>query len=362
MWRNAYGVPKQHLSLYQELVSALQIPTTFHLGAELDPKRLGTSHTLMRRLQGNIPDLVTFNPNVIDQEPWEKLAITSGSEDNREVEVSLLPLVFLFLTHQITASFVSENLLTDQDHEATGPLLLAFVQSFSLLHSGLPRWLPHSTLPGAHITRYQLLKHLDGVLDITEDVEVQNDLMAARSRMMDDHKAPRNIRTIELLRLLHGLNAPNVLSFWMLVHIIHDPALLERVREEARRAVKIVHEGAIMGFTVPPRVTIDTAALLGRQTPLLKQCWLESVRLYSRGQASWTATEDFEVQGDEGGVFKSADRWSIRKGDWIDAPLWHGNTDEARWEEPLKWDHERHQCEEGENLFEQSKVAQDRKL
>jgi cytochrome P450 len=192
------------------------------------------------------------------------------------------------------------------------------------------------------MTRRALLKHLDALLDTTEDVELQNDLLTARARMLDDHKAPRAIRTIELLRLLHGLNTPHVLTFWMLLHIISDAQLLERVRKEADFAASIVQEKPVMGFTVPPRVTIDPSTLLGPKTPLLEQCWLETARLYSRGQKSWTATEDFELEGEKGGVFASADKWAIQEGDWIDIPLWHGNNDGMVWDDPAHWKPERH--------------------
>lgn len=359
------------------MVSAIQIPVSFHLDAELDSKKLGPEHTLLRRLQGNIPDLVSFNPSLIDQEPWEKVSAVKVSEGQKLAEVSLLyvlsrkymfqadpvhrPLVFLFLMHMTTNTFISDALLSDQDHQETGPLLLAFVQSYSLLMSGLPRWMPHPTLPGAHITRRKLLNHLDALLDITEDVELQNDLLTARARMLDDHKAPRAIRTIELLRLLHGLNTPHVLAFWMLLHVVSDPSFLERIRKESSQVIKIVQEKPVMGFTVPPRVTVDGAALLGPKTPLLKQCWLESARLYSRGQGSWTATNDFELDGEAGGVFKSADKWRINKGDWVDAPFWHTNTDETVWEEPEKWNPNRFAREESEDVFKDSKVFESRK-
>ena len=208
-----------------------------------------------------------------------------------------------------------------------------------------------------------MLKHLDALLDITEDVELQNDLLTARARMLDDHKTPRAIRTIELLRLLHGLNMPHILTFWLLIHIVSDSSLLEAVRKEAALAVNIIQEKPVMGFTVPPRVAVDTVALLGSKTPLLKQCWLETARVYSRGQESWIATDDFEFRGEQGGVFKSVDKWKISKGDWIDAPFWHSNNDDVLWEEPEHWEPERHaQNRESESASEKLEILESRKF
>jgi cytochrome P450 len=195
------------------------------------------------------------------------------------------------------------------------------------------------------------MTHLDALLDVTEDKELQNELLAARTRMLDDHKAPRNIRTIELLRLLHGLNMPHVLAFWMLAHIVSDSELLDRVRAETSQIVKVAQDAPVMGFTVPPRVTIDVVGLLGSKAPLLKRCWLETARVYSRGQGSWTATEEFDLQGQDGGIFKAAEKWKINKNDWVDAPYWHANVDGAVWDEPPKWDPQRHHDEEGKDMI-----------
>jgi cytochrome P450 len=259
--------------------------------------------------------------------------------------------VFLFLTHMTTDTLLSDTLLSDQDHQEVGPLLLAFVQSYSLLMTGLPRMMPHPTLPSAHITRRKLLGHLDKLLDATEDSELQNELLAARARMLDDHMAPRSIRVIELLRLLHGLNMPHVLAFWMLLHIISDVELLEHVRTETKHLIKASQDAPVMGFSVPPRVRIDASALLGPSAPVLQRCWLETARLYSRGQNSWVATEDFDLEGDDGGIFKGKEKWRVNKGDWIDVPYWLGNNDGVLWEEPEKWNPHRHVTEEGKDMI-----------
>jgi hypothetical protein len=90
IWRNVFNVPKEQLRFYHDLVSAIELPVNFHLNTEMLPKNTGSDQTLMRRLQGNIPDLVTFNPSLIDQEPWERVSAIILSEDQKLAEVSLL--------------------------------------------------------------------------------------------------------------------------------------------------------------------------------------------------------------------------------------------------------------------------------
>ena len=111
IWRNVFGVPKSQLGLYHELVSAVQIPVSFHLDAELDSKKLASGSSLLRRLQGNIPDLITFNPSLIDQEPWEKVSAVKVSEDQKVAEVSLLYGISVSLAMKLISRFQAAHLL-----------------------------------------------------------------------------------------------------------------------------------------------------------------------------------------------------------------------------------------------------------
>lgn len=85
-----FGVSKKQSSLYDELVSAIHIPVKFHLDAEISSERLSVDDKILRRLQGNISDLITFNTSLIDQEPWEKISAVKISDDQKLAEVSLL--------------------------------------------------------------------------------------------------------------------------------------------------------------------------------------------------------------------------------------------------------------------------------
>jgi hypothetical protein len=90
IWQNVFGVSKKQSSLYDELVSAIHIPVKFHLDAEISSERLSVDDKILRRLQGNISDLITFNTSLIDQEPWEKISAVKISDDQKLAEVSLL--------------------------------------------------------------------------------------------------------------------------------------------------------------------------------------------------------------------------------------------------------------------------------
>lgn len=237
---------------------------------------------------------------------------------------------------------LTDDILSDSDNHPIAPLLLSFIHSYSLLSSGLSRMAPHPGLPSAHITRKQITRHLDSLLDVVEDTDLQGPLLAARQKVIAAHSAPANIRSSDLLKLLHGLNMPHVLTFWALLHIISDQSLLERLRKETSKYVEVTQEPPMLGFWVPPRTKIDARSLMAAKCPLLDSCLLETTRLYARGQVTKTVTEDFDLEGDASGIFTKLDKWKMQKGEWVDVPYWLANTDGANWEAPTKWDPERH--------------------
>jgi len=81
-------VPKDQLDFYERIAPELQNAVEPYLQIS------GTSHTrlddIMRHLEGNLPDLITFNPSIVDQEPWERVSAGQFVEDGDSAEVSLL--------------------------------------------------------------------------------------------------------------------------------------------------------------------------------------------------------------------------------------------------------------------------------
>lgn len=237
-----------------------------------------------------------------------------------------------------TDSLITQSILSDSDHHEIAPLLLSFMQSFQLLLTGLPRTIPHPSLPSAHITRRKLLSHLSTLTEeVLEDAEMQGPLLEARQAILDEDQVPQNVRTADLLALLWSVNMPHVLAFWMLAHIISDSKVLEEIRAETIKYAKAVQEQAIMGFSVPPRVSIDAKGLLS-QCPLLKSAYIETVRLYSRGSRAGIVTKDFELESQEATkVFKSGEKWAFKKGEWVDTSNWLSNTDPSNFADADKW-------------------------
>jgi hypothetical protein len=65
---NVFGLPAKQASLYQTIVPQLDAAILPHL--RLNGVSTETLKETMAHLEGNLPDLVTFNPSMVDQEPW----------------------------------------------------------------------------------------------------------------------------------------------------------------------------------------------------------------------------------------------------------------------------------------------------
>jgi hypothetical protein len=208
--------------------------------------------------------------------------------------------------------------------------------------TGLSRTVPHPSLPAAHMARKNLLDHLDAISgDVLGDPDMSGPMLSARQAILDKHKVGMRVRSADLLALMWNLNSPHLLSFWLLLHLVSDDTLLSHVQRETSQYVKAIQEPPVLGFTVPPKVTIDDEGIVTK-CPLLKSAFIETVRLYSRGLHTCKATEDFVVEEKNEKIFKKGDKWAMVKGDFVDVPFWLSNTDPATFTNPEVWDADRH--------------------
>lgn len=65
---NAFGLSDKEASLYQAIIPQLDAAILPHL--RLSDVSKETLKETMTHLEGNLPDLITFNPSMVDQEPW----------------------------------------------------------------------------------------------------------------------------------------------------------------------------------------------------------------------------------------------------------------------------------------------------
>jgi len=208
--------------------------------------------------------------------------------------------------------------------------------------TGISRLFPHPSLPTAHLTRKKLLSHLNALsADVLEDPEMIGSMLSARQAVLDKHDAPLDLRASDLLALLWNINTPHILAFWLLLHLVSDETLLSHVRKETSNYTKVVQEAPVMGFTVPPQITIDIDGLR-EECPLFKSAYIETVRLYSRGLHACKVTEDLSIETEGAKVFKKGEKWAVKTDEFVDVPFWLSNTDPATFQNPGEWDADRH--------------------
>lgn len=86
----------------------------------------------------------------------------------------------------------------------------------------------------------------------------------------------------------------NNLVFWILVRMWATRGLVERVRKEIGPFVHISQPMRAFGMLEPPRMKISLVGLL-KECPLLKSCYLESLRLDSRPASVKKVERDFVI-------------------------------------------------------------------
>ena len=306
---------------------------------------------LMTQLQSSLPDLLSFNPSPVDQEPWERASKPQLDESNDTATVDLFSLTQTFLTHITINSILSPSLLSQNPDVA--PLLSQLSRGFVALFSGVTRTLPHPSLPKAHIARLQLLQHLTpfcaalrsaaagmdpgpAFRDLLEDPDAATALLADLQARWATLDLSLDARASAMALLLWQLTAGHALAFWMLAHVLATPGVADALRREAARYVRARRPEKVLGFAQPVALAVDGRGLAAR-CPVLRCCWLETVRLYRREWWSGRAATDYVVAEGQGLT------WFLKAGEWVHVPFWLANKDEGLFHpDPLVWRWERH--------------------
>lgn len=155
------------------------------------------------------------------------------------------------------------------------------------------------------------------------------------------------------LTLLWAMNAnSDPLVFWLLLRIYADPRLLKELREEIAPHVQVQSPSPQFGIPEPPRVKIDSKAL-SSECPLLKACFIESLRLDTTPASLKTVKKDFLVNYDPNSREpkrtasaslheSSAKPYLLRAGTSVLVPFSLHFTDPAYWPDPDIFEPRRH--------------------
>ncbi|EKG15891.1 Cytochrome P450 [Macrophomina phaseolina MS6] len=287
-----------------------------------------------------VPDLVTFNESYVDQQAWERASLTmvveeaDGQKDLSESSFAML--IRDFVGHIINNTFAGTAFM--DEYPAFNETLQTFESKMSLLATGLPRWVPIPGLPAGYIARRALLTNLssleksyerelggEDIISTEEDVGDFSAAFTASKRFFAENNVPPAVHPHAHLYMIWALNAASRdLVFWMMIHILAEPGLVDRIREEVRGYARAYQPDNDFGIMEPPRLNID---LDGLQTkcPLLLSCYMETVRLYNMSWSVSKARQDMVITDTStGGI---AARYVVRKGEFVDVSNGLLNTD-----------------------------------
>lgn len=228
-------------------------------------------------------------------------------------------------------------------------------QGFRYLATGLPRWTPFPPLTRAHIGLRQMMRASSAFHVAMEkkangedpgaewsDLDNVGALVKARMEQYRKHDFSIEARAACEVALLWAMNAnANPLVFWMLNRIYADKVLLEQIREEVAPYVRAVQPTQEFAVPEQPRLESLDHDALATKCPLLKSCYIESLRIDTGVWSFKVMRQDLVLSG-RGKEAEEADKFLLKKGTYAHfaADLHHTNPD--YFDEPRAWKADRH--------------------
>lgn len=355
--RDIFGFPANEMELYEK--SEAEIMACYkHLLSE--PGLGNMVNRTAERIKQDTINLVTFSSSLVDQPVWERkssVEVKTNKAGEQVVEASFDPLIRDFCAHMANLSLMGSNFLTNYPDFFDD--IWTLDRGFLLLAAGLPSWSPIPTLTRAHIARKKILDTMQ-VFHKAMEKEANGEDPGQNWRDLDDVGSLVKARMVVYRKygfsilarasiehsLMWAANAnSNALVFWMLNRIYADPKVLASLREEIAPYVKAVQPKQDFPIPEPPRLEVFDLDGVCNNCPLLKSCYVESLRLDTASWSLKVVKQDFVLQSRE----KNAQPWMLRKGQYAHAAHDLHNTDPSYFDDPLTWKAARHVKYEGDN-------------
>lgn len=350
---STFGVGKKDAAIYNKIFpEALALYK--HLSSE--PGLSEVTNMALSQVKQNINSLVTFNPNPMDQTEWEKMSDVDVVEDNAKegpiTQVDLMELTRNFVATTVVPAIYGTDFV--ENFPEMWKWVWIYNESFVLLATGVPTWLPLPRLQRGKLARRRLLaylyefneameKHIDGeeIDPKWQNLDNVSELVKGRIALFRQHGISLEGRAAFDLALLWATVAnSNPLISWMLFEIYRDAVLLEQIREEIAPFVKAVQPKNEFGSAiwVPPVLEdVDIGGLITK-CPLLKASYIETLRVYSCGWAMKLMHSDTVLEGKG----KGGESFLLKKGTYAHIPQELHQFDPQYFSDPTEWQAERH--------------------
>ncbi len=203
----------------------------------------------------------------------------------------------------------------------------ALDSGFKWLAGGVPRWIPLRASTKAHLARARLNRTLAafhrmldrsaaGMHDDLEWIDVSDvsKFMKQRNKTWREAGIPPERRAPLDLQALWAVSVTkNYFVYWMVVRILSSPGLVDRIRKETKSSVKASQPEAIFNFPEPPRLKVYGRSLF-TACPLLKACYLETLRLDSSPWSIGRVRADVVLSKDQGGLDDKPKSFVLERG------------------------------------------------
>ncbi|THW10696.1 cytochrome P450 [Aureobasidium pullulans] len=348
-----FGFPKSKASMERYDASLTGLNTCYkHLTSE--PYLGEMVQSTIDVTKRNIANLVTFSESTVDQVAWER---TSNAETitkpqgEQVVEISMMPLIRDFIAASANPSLIGSDFVNNNPDFFQD--LWDMDRGFKWLATGLPAWLPIPQVWKAKIARsraFNAVRNFDEVMEKAangedpgqdwQDLDNVGPVLTQRLKLYRQLNFNMDERAALDLCLLWAMNAnANMLVFWMLNHIYADKYLLARLREEIVPFVHAVQPKQLFGVPEPPRIDTFDHEALATKCPLLKSCYIESLRLDSATWSFRVMQEDLILAASRE---KDAEKFLLKKGTYTHIAHSIHHTDPAYFDDPQTWRADRH--------------------
>ncbi|PHH68025.1 hypothetical protein CDD82_900 [Ophiocordyceps australis] len=264
-----------------------------------------------------VDSLLSYSTQAAAQHQWERAAEVKLLPLGDEAEVNLQDLLRDFGACLAIPTLFGHDLLA-RNPSLLDDLWIFDAQAFGLLAAGLPQWLPLPSLREGIAARRRLQNAMAGFfgrldqyedgqpVDFGADMSDVSTVERERNRVYRRHGLSVQERGKMEISILWGQNAnTQPLIFWFLVYVYAAPQLLDELRREVESCLTLSPE--------PPRITAMDIDALSHNCPLLKSCFLETLRLANKPTSIRYLSQPLVVP--EAGVDTA-----LPSGTWISAP------------------------------------------
>ncbi|KAI4759344.1 cytochrome P450 [Aureobasidium sp. EXF-3400] len=346
-----YPTSKSSMQRYDQALTGLN---TCYKHLLSDSSLKGMIQNTIDVTKRNIANLVTFSESRVDQVGWER---TSNAETitkpngEQVVEASMMHLVRDFVAANANPSLIGSDFVDNNPEFFLD--LWDMDKGFKWLATGLSAWLPIPQIWKAKIARS---RSLNAVLAFEKAMEkAANGEDPGQEWQYLENVGPVLTERLKLYRhlgftmheraaldlcLLWAMNAnANMLVFWMLNHIYADKKILSSLREEIAPFVHAVQPTQLFNVPEPPRIDTFDHEALASKCPLLKSCYVESLRLDAATWSFRVMQEDLVLPASRD---KDAEKFFLKKGTYAHIAHSIHHTDPAYFDDPHVWRADRH--------------------